>query len=296
MTIKEFAAKVQAEVAAKLKKKVELKEVIKLNGIRRYGLLILNPDTNASPTIYLESFFHRFLEAGNWDCTINDIISAYQDNVPDERFDTDQFLDFSQIKEKVFYRLINYEANRELLDQMPHSRFLDLAKVFCVLHQSESMGNGIIPIYNTHLERWGINSSELQAVAEANTPLLMKVRFSSMDSVLAEMNVAEEILSEPTPEGFPLLYVMSNIYKANGAATICYQNALKDFSMKKGSDIIILPSSLHEVILIPLREDDNLEELRCIVHCVNRETVLPEEFLSDNVYIYRRNTGQIEIA
>lgn len=296
MTIKEFAATAQAKISTKLKKKIKVKETLKLNGVRHYGLTVIDPDINTSPTIYLESFFHMFLETEDWDCIINDIISVYQDNMASERFNTDQFLDFSQIKEKVFYRLINYDANREMLDQMPYSRFLDLAKVFCVQCEIESIGRGTIPIYNTHLENWGINVSELEAIAEANTPLLMKARISTMESFLAEIVGMTEALSEPLPKEIFHLYVMTNIYKTNGAATICYQDAIKDFSTEINRDIIILPASLHEVLLIPMGEDDNMEKLKDMVRSANRDSVAPEDFLSDSVYIYRRNTGQIEIV
>ena len=126
MTLKEFAAAVQTKVAAALNKKTELKEVIKLNGVKRYGLIIFDPVINISPTIYLEHFYGRFLDTQDWNSVINDIIRVYQNNMLDEPMDTEMFFDFSQVKEKVFYRLINYEKNRKLLEQMPHTGFLDL--------------------------------------------------------------------------------------------------------------------------------------------------------------------------
>lgn len=296
MTIKEFAVTAQTKVAAALNKKTELKEVLKLNGVKRYSLIIFDPVINVSPTIYLETFYERFLETDDWNCVINDIKKIYQDNMLDESVETDIFFNFSQIKEKIFYRLINYEANRELLEQMPHTRFLDLAKVYCIQYDKENVGRGSIPIYHSHLERWGISTDELESVADANSPILMKSFISGMDSILTEMGALQEDLSEPMPEELSSVYVMSNISKSSGAGTICYPNALKGFSEKVNRDIIILPSSIHEVILIPSRENDNMNEFRDMVHCVNTDYLAPEEFLSDNVYIYRRNTGQIEIA
>lgn len=296
MTLKEFAVTAQAKVAAKLNKETELREVLKLNGVKFHGLIILDPVINISPTIYLEPFFEWFSETNDWDCTIKGIIDAYRDNMLDESMETDMFFDFSQIKEKIFYRLINYEANRELLEQMPHNRFLDLAKVFCIRYEKEDVGSGNISIYHSHLERWGINADELEAVADANSPLLMESFISSMGSVLSEMGVLQEDFSESMPKDCPPLYVMTNIHKSSGAGTICYPNTLRVLSEKENQDIIILPSSIHEVILIPLREDDDMEGFRNMVHTVNTDCLAPEDFLSDNVYIYRRITGQIEIA
>lgn len=296
MTLKEFATTVQAKIAESLNKKTELREVLKLNGVKHYGLIIFDPVINVSPTIYLEPFFEWFLKTNDWNDTIKGIINAYQDNMLDEPMDTEIFFDFSQIKDKIFYRLINYEANRELLTQIPHTRFLDLAKVFCIRYQKENVGSGTISIYHSHLERWGINADELAAIAEANSPLLMKARISSMDSVLAELGVSKEDLSELMNKECPPLYVMTNIYKSSGSGTICYPDTLRNLSEKEERDIIILPCSIHEVILIPLRKDENMRTLRNMVYSVNTDYLTPEEFLSDNVYIYRRNTGQIEIA
>ncbi len=296
MTLKEFAVIAQTKVAATLNKKTELKEVLKLNGVKRYGLIIFDSVINISPTIYLELFYGRFLDTKDWDSIINDIIKVYQDNMLDEPMDTGIFFDFGKIKEKIFYRLINYEKNRELLEQMPHTRFLDLAKVFCIQYQNEDLGSGTIPIYHSHLENWGISADELEAVADANSPLLMESFISGMDFILTEMGASQEDLSEAMPEECRPLYVMSNIHKSSGAGTMCYPNALKDFSEKQNGDVIILPSSIHEVLLLPLKEDDDMDELKEMVHSVNTEMLAPEDFLSDNVYIYRRSTGQIEIA
>lgn len=296
MTLKEFATTAQAKVAARLNKETDLKEVLKLNGIKRYGLIIFDSAINVSPTIYLEPFYGRFLETHDWDCVIEDIIKLYRDNMPGEPMDTKIFFDFSQVKEKIFYRLINYAENRELLEQMPHTRFLDLAKVFCIQYEKEDVGSGIISIYHSHLEHWGISADELETVADANSPLLMELRISNMNSVLTEMGISQKDLSAAIPKGVLPMFVMTNAHKANGAGTICYPNALKILSEKISRDIIILPSSIHEVILIPSNENDNMREFRNMVYSVNSNALEPEDFLSDNVYIYRRNTGQIEIA
>ena len=296
MTLKEFAVMAQTKVAAALNKNTELKEVIKLNGVKRYGLIIFDAVINISPTIYLEPFYGMFLDTQDWNSVINDIIRVYQNNMLDEPMDTEIFFDFSQVKEKVFYRLINYEKNRELLEQMPHTRFLDLAKVFCIQYQNEDLGSGVIPIYHSHLEHWGISADELESVADTNSPILMKSFISGMDSILTEMGASQEDLSEAMPEECMPVYVMSNIQKSSGAGTMCYPDVLKVFSEKQNRDVIILPSSIHEVILIPMKEGDDINELKVMVHSVNTEMLEPEDFLSDNVYIYRRDTGQIEIA
>lgn len=89
---------------------------------------------------------------------------------------------------------------------------------------------------------------------------------------------------------------MTNEAKTNGAITILYPNALKNLADRIHSDVVILPSSVHEVILLPLQRDHNVKELRDAVYEINRRELDREDFLSDNVYLYRRDTGSIEIA
>ena len=71
---------------------------------------------------------------------------------------------------------------------------------------------------------------------------------------------------------------------------------LKEFADRTGADFYILPSSIHETLLIPVADNMELDYLTSMVREVNATQVTPEEQLSDNVYIYRRATDSIELA
>lgn len=60
--------------------------------------------------------------------------------------------------------------------------------------------------------------------------------------------------------------------------------------------MIILPSSIHEVLLVVYEEELCMEELKEMVRHVNQTEVAKEEILSDNVYIYSRKTDKISIV
>ena len=82
-----------------------------------------------------------------------------------------------------------------------------------------------------------------------------------------------------------------------GASVMLFKDPLRDFANYMGHDLYILPSSIHEVIL--LLDDEYVqssEELREMVRETNRMVVDQEEVLSDHIYNYDREKDEIRIA
>jgi hypothetical protein len=285
MNIKEFADRMKAVISDTLKKEVQIVNPLKLNNVRHYGLVIMEPDSNTSSTIYLEPFFERFLDTDNWAGIVKDILAFYFNNRPGDSFDVKWFCDFNQIRKNLVYRLVNYEANQELLSMVPHTRFLDLAKIYyadCQIGET----SGSILIYHTHVKEWKITEDELMAAAEENTPRLYPAKLQPLSSALKTEN----------DTGTVPMFVLSNTGNQNGAAAVCYKDVLESFSQKTEDDLVILPSSVHETILLPLQKSNNMDSLREMVCDINRTVLDRSEFLSDNVYIYSRQNRNILIA
>ena len=87
------------------------------------------------------------------------------------------------------------------------------------------------------------------------------------------------------------MYVLSNKTKIHGAACILYENVVKDFADYLNRDIFILPSSVHEVILVPSQGAQKAQNLVEMVREVNETQVEEEEILSDSVYYFSREDG-----
>lgn len=291
MNIKEFAEKACNDIAKILRKEVKCKEVDKLNGAKRYGLMILEPGGNIAPTLYLDEFYHMYLHTGNWRETITQIIVTYLSDSFPSSIDMEWFKDFGRVQGLIFYKLINFDANTALLEQVPHTRYLDFAIVYCVHYENKEFGSGSILIHNSHLTMWHCTTQDLARLAETNTPRLYPLSVSTMENTLTELGCQtdnKEVLDTP-------LYMMSNKTSTNGAISICYKDSLKTLANMLDSDVVILPSSVHEVLLLPLRGNSNFRELKDMVYEVNRTCLSNEEFLSDNIYLYRRNTDDIQI-
>ncbi len=290
MNINEFAEKIKTVLAETLKKEVQSISLLKLNGVRLCGITVAEPDSNISCTIYLESFFEKFLDTGDWKQTVSDVLSFYDNHKITDRFDSDFFHDFSNVRRNLVYRLINYKENQELLSSVPYTRFLDLAKVYYVDCQIGETSGSIL-INHKHIAAWGIAVDELTAAAEENTPILYPVQLKPLSSALG---LEDDICLLP---GMPAhMFVLSNTENQNGAASVCYKDVLDNFSQKIKDDLVVLPSSVHETILLPLQEKSNLDSLKEMVYDINRTILNPSEFLSDNVYVYNRQDKQLIIA
>lgn len=285
MNIREFAEKIRAALSAALDREVQLKESLKLNGICRYGIIIVESESSLSPVIYLEPIFEDFQKKDSLEAALGTVISIYQRDRLKEPVSMEWITHFDQARETIFYYLINHDANQELLARMPHFRYLDLAIVFGMRSGLENVP-GIIPVYNTHLDIWDTTAEELLSIAEVNTPQLFPLQLSYMPDLVP---------GEP-PTGNPSqMYVLSNSHHAYGAAAFRYRDALKGFSLLMGSDILLLPDSIHQMVLVPLREGVDPESYRDTVRSTNDHFNNASKFLSNSIYLYKRDTGQVEI-
>ena len=224
--------------------KVMVQRVKKNNQVSMMGLSIGEQKNYLLPVLYLEPFYRTHLRGQTIEETMREIASVYQGHQVGFYLDEDKVSDYEYIKKNLFYRIINYEKNKELLKYTPHERFLDLAVTY----------------------RWAA--------------------YRNHDG-MASAFVEEEIP----------LFVMSNGDYMNGASVILYKDVLRDFAKYMEHDLYILPSSIHEVIILLDNEYAKApEELARMVRETNRIVVDREEILSDHVYYYDREKDEIRIA
>ncbi|MCU6761018.1 Uncharacterised protein [uncultured Roseburia sp.] len=279
-----------------------IQSIIKNNGIRLDGLIIMPEETNIAPTIYLNYYFQKLKQGIPFENICTEIINYYQKHHPESSVDIQFFTDLEQIQSHIAYKLINFEKNLSLLDDIPYIRFLDLAIVFYCLLPSSSEQNASILIHNQHLSMWNLSLTDLYSIAKTNTPDLLGYELLDLHSILRNSDVSEiphqEFCLTATPcasdEQYPM-YVLSSQNRQYGAACILYQNLLKHFSQKTDMDFYILPSSIHEVILVPTANRYSLFELSEMVSSINHSEVNPEDVLSDHAYYYSREEDRISM-
>ena len=268
---------------------ITINHVIKNNGCEMDGLVIMEKGKDIAPTIYLDSFYELYTNGENIKNIIRQIEVIYEQNKNNFKFDVNILKHFDTIKDKIVYKVVNYRSNEKLLEQVPHKRILDLAVVFYCLLDNEYGRSATALIYNNNLKNWNVTIDDVYKAALKNTPDLLHSKISSMAALFEKCGVnvdGEEVdLKDYVPSD---MYVLTNESKLNGAACILYENVLYDFAQKLGADLYILPSSVHEVILLPKLSMFEKDELVNMVKEVNTEGVAADEVLSDHVYEYNR--------
>lgn len=295
MNYQEFKQHIISDIQTELGSdvKVAVQDIIKNNDTHHDGLTILSPRCNLSPTIYLNYYFDRYKKGHSLAEIQQEILTTYRNNCPGGSIDVSFFTNYDRVKSRIIFKLVNYDRNRELLKTVPHYRFLDLAIVFHCLLDSHATGNATILIHNQHLGFWHITPDDLYALALRNTPLLLKYELRDMTELLKELLCDDtSFLPDELHSPYPM-YVLSNQNKQNGSICILYQDLLKNFSDRLGSDLYILPSSVHEVLLLPARDEMSYQALSDMVKDVNSSQLSREEILSDHVYYYSRETHQL---
>ena len=257
MNIKEFAERMKSSISNVLPKEVTMIEQLKINGIYSYGIRISEPNSHTGITISLEPFFETFLDTDNWTRTVDYVLDFYKNQALPESLDAEWLYDFEQVRSGLYYILVNYEANEELLHKVPYTKFLDLAKIYyvqCPLGESDT---GTILVRNEHLKDWGISIYELDKAAEENTPRLYPASITCLMDEAGLGNLLGVPFELPQEPLIPM-FALSNTQNDHGATAVCYQKILDDFSQKIQDDLILLPSSVHEMLLIPLHKDDDI--------------------------------------
>ena len=288
----EYVEEVREAVERETGNRVTVQKVNKNNGLVLDGLTILAEGVNVSPTIYLNGFFEEYLSDGAV-AVAKRILAIYEANKPKESVDVSFFMDIEKVRPKIKMKLINYEKNKELLEHVPYVRFLDLAIVFMVVLKSNcDNGFASILIYNHHLNFWNMDAEDLFKLAMGNTANDFEViPMSSIINAIMDEELAGVIMDNAEIE----MSILTNHSRLQGAAGMLHKEIIKQYMKETKADKVwIIPSSIHETLLIPYDLMPDMEYVKGMVKEVNATQVQPEEILSDNVYVYDGN--EITIA
>lgn len=276
-------------------KNITIQPIYKNNGCTLDGLVIMENECNIAPTLYLNYYYDSYQEGSSFQETYDRILNSYLVNKPARSIDVSFYTDFENTRSKIAFKLIHFEKNKDLLQDIPYIPFLDLAIVFyCLISIDKNIGNATILVHNSHLSYWNVTPEKLFQIAKENALHNLPPQLHNMNSMLHDLVQAKKYPSVILPED-PLypMFVLSNNQNLFGAACILYEDLLKSYAEKTNSDFYILPSSIHEVILIPAYQNDSLQVFSEMVHEVNETQLSEEEILSDHAYYYSQAENRI---
>ena len=267
----------------------------KLDGI---SLLAQNENTMISPTLYINDMYEKYSKTGDLQATLREAAEAM-----DEAFREAEIppLDISTAKDNIIFQLVNTMQNEDLLKKLPHRDFQDLSIIYRWVVGVEQQGISSVVINNHVAESLGMGEEELFKAAAENTRRILPPVVQSMNEVMRDMFVADGMpkeladlmVGEQEPE--MTMWVISNERKIEGAASMLYEDKLHSLAEKVGTDLYILPSSVHEVIAVSV-EMGEPEELARMVAEINMDQVDLSERLSNQVYHYDKDLRKITLA
>lgn len=307
MSFEMFVNEIVRGVAAVLGSEyhVATRKVLKNNGVVLTGLLIGRQEHCITPAIYLDSLYEAYIAGGG--CRkLEDMVKltvvVYQDCQQEAEQlyrSLDGLPDYETVKDKIIYKLVNTENNRELLNQIPSRSFYDLSIVFALYLGNGEKGIYTALIHNEHMGLWNVTVRELYEEAMRNTPRLLPETFTGINDVIWELLGLEERDGEsmkqmdecPSP-----FYILTNREGIEGAACMIYPGVLRRCADQLNCDLLILPSSTHETLLLPYEDFFDVDEIREMVRHINATEVSEEERLSGQVYLYKRSEDRIIVA
>lgn len=270
---------------------VSLQSVVKNNDVQLTGLMIRLEENNIAPFIYLDRYYEQYQNGMELPDIMKDIAELRVSSEQSVKLDISRITDFNQVKDNIICKLINGDMNEEYLADKPYTQIEDMAVIYVIDLGSGTEGHMSSPITYDLMKRYGVDTQMLHEIAIHNLAK-SEIVFKSMKDALMEI-----MFPDGVPEEDPLaeilsaedeipMYVLSNAEKLNGAASVLDKDTMETISEMLGGDFVVIPSSIHEVIILPMDDNVDKDELEGIIREVNTGQVAPEERLSYHAYQY----------
>lgn len=304
LTITKFNNKLREEVAAELSyvHAVELQEVLKNNNTRLYGLCIREyKDTSIAPIFYINDYYDDYCKGRIFTDIVRELVLNIDNALSSNNLTkvvnyVKSYEDYSSIKDRIIIKLINCENNAELLKNVPYIKFLDLAVTFVILVAKYDESILTATIKNNLFDLWNVTVDDVFELSMSNTKRLIGFTDNSVIDIYSEqLGVDRDELPFEEIEDSPMIIISTQI-GMYGASALLYSDLLQSVADRLDSDLIIFPSSVHEVIAVRFKQDMDCNELSGMVTSINTEVVEREEVLSNNVYIYKRIDNTLSLC
>ena len=298
MTFNEYVEAVERDIMDYLPRKYQhvtpqVHKVDKNNGTQLTGLT-LRGESTVCPNIYLESYYNLYKDGMSIGETLEEISEVFQremKNLPG--FSLEDFT-YENMKDNLYYTVVNAAKNEKMLQEIPHQRREDLAIVYRVQVSAHEDGIASILLKNEHLDYFGVDTNTLHEQAIKSMPKIMPHTFQSMNDIMAEiLDIGFEEFE--VVEGEKQMWVLSNEKKMQGAAYIFDDEVMSSIAEKLGGNLIVIPSSIHEIIILKEEEDMDLEYIHGMVSEVNESEVGPEEVLSNEIYRFNAKENKLSL-
>lgn len=268
--------------------------VEKLNS--SYDALSVTPEgSNIGVNANLDSMFQAVQDGHDYsevlDKAADSLIASIQ-NMP--QIDVADLTNYEEMKHKLSMQVVSADRNAEMLQNVPHKQMEDMAVVYRLVLSEGKDDSSTVLVTNDLMEQFGITHEQLHEDAMVNAPGIRPAQIRGMTETMNDLmgpGMVPEI--DPADE---MMFVAGVPSQINGAGVIAYPNFFEDAAEKLGGDYFVLPSSIHEVLLVKDTGEMNARDLEAMVREVNATEVAPDERLTDHVYHYDSKDHVFEMA
>lgn len=272
---------------------VEIVAIQKNNRTKKDVIAFSDKENNLQPLIYMDSIYSQYCAGAELSVCVGFAVEVYRSAM---EIDIDTaYKEWKNVRGKIEMTVINKAWNEDAMSGIPHMDFLDLVLYCRIIIDKNENGVASMIVQKHMLKEWDISEEELWEAAFSNLKT-EEFEIKDVNEVLRFIFPERDLTGLPDKNKFEsALYVLTNKYQNRGAIGMLRTDLLEKFAEWGDCDLYILPSSIHEVLLLADNEIP-VDELRRMVRSVNRGVVDEMDRLSDEVYYYQRGSGKLEIV
>lgn len=278
-----------------LESKIMLKSVIKNNGLTLTALVIYN-ESNISPSVYLEGFYEKYKAGMEMEDILRKIAELRIKKELDDAFDISMILDFDKVKNFIIPKLIKENWNKTMLKNRPHTDYSNLTITYHIVLEKNDSSFASMPVTDLLMKHWGIDLEAIHKLAIGNMKIILPSVFKSINEMIKTIDPSVDLNNPCFSCAEKNMYVLSNEIIMFGATALLDEEVMNKIEEKIGKEFYVLPSSVHEVIIIPKLSDNDVFCLSSMVREMNNNYLSCEDRLSDNIYKYTHDKGLTMVA
>lgn len=293
------------EAAAKIKSylpeeyqdyKVEIQPIVK-SAVKYDALFVkpVNETINVTPSLNLSDAYDEYRNGKSFEAIMHELAyirASVSMSIPG--FSKEDVVNYNWVKDKIYPRLINTGMSEEYLSNKPHKDIEDLSVVYTIRFSSDERGIASAAITYDLLELYGVDKETIHKQAMSNLAK-EKPKFMNIADMLFNPNAKEKKIENINPEDYEVPFFFLSSQNGTCGSVMILNPKTMDAITKNFGDIYVIPSSVHEVLIVP-QHVMPAKLLAKMCTEINSKEVPDQDILSNNIYEYDAETHSLSIA
>ena len=250
-------------------------------------------------SIHASELFTEYQNGISLDTIVNymckDIVNAKYSNIHNK---IRELTDYETAKSRLFVRLINYDRNTDILQNVVYKTLGDIAFVVCAI--LDERGDNIIStkILKSMVKKWGENEDNIFNEAIKNTYCISPPRFYILEKMLLTNNYSGDSFMDGD-DTFQLNdhfvgNLLSTTRQINGAIAVFLPGVAEKISEMLKSDFYMVFTSIHEVMIHSTKSGADPSDLKSVLKSTIDEATQARDYLTEKIYKYNRKAHKFE--